>query len=358
MDGSIGKQYLKDYLVKSDPLFEEYLLKKIDEAGKISKIPAELLKRFLDTARRGKKIRGALVTLGYKAAGGKDKMAALQAGLVMELFHAALLIQDDVMDQDDLRRELPALHHQFRQFGGKLTVRGNLLHYGESMVSCVTDAIFYLSWEKLLELNVDNKNIIAAGKTYTQYAVRTAWGQALDITTTSLGEIKEKDAMAILRYKSAEYTGVLPLLFGARLAGINNQKQLLALREYGLALGWAFQIQDDVLGFFGNEADLGKKLGSDLKQGKNILFFLHLAKHGTSEQKKFLKSTLGKQNLAAAEVAKMQKVLKDAGSYDYVVNLGWKYAEEGKTQIPLITADKKLREILESLIIYMMERVK
>lgn len=358
MTGDIGKLYLKDYLQKSDPLFEEYLEKKIDEAGKISKIPAELLKRFLETARRGKKIRGVLVTLGYKAAGGQDEKIALQAGLVMELFHAALLIQDDVMDQDDLRRELPALHHQFREFGKKLNIRGEPLHYGESMVSCVTDAVFYLSWEKLLDLNIAKDNIIAAGKVYSEYAVRTAWGQALDITTTALGKIKEKEALAILRYKSAEYTGVLPLLFGATLAGIDNRRQIKALREYGLSLGWAFQIQDDILGFFGNESELGKKLGSDLRQGKNILLFLHLAKHGNPQQKKFLKNTLGQQNLTATEITKMQKILKTAGSYDYVVNLGWKYVEQGKTQILQITGDKKLQQVLESLIVYMMERVK
>lgn len=358
MTGNIGKQYLRDYLQKSDPLFEEYLQKKIEEAGKIGKIPAELLKRFLETARRGKKIRGALVTLGYRAAGGQDEKAALEAGLVMELFHAALLIQDDVMDQDKLRRELPALHHQFREFGENLNIRGDLLHYGEAMVSCVTDAVFYLSWEKLLDLNIAKDNIIAAGKVYVEYAVRTAWGQALDITTTALGKVKEQNALAILRYKSAEYTGVLPLLFGAVLAGEKDGERLQAIRNYGLAFGWAFQIQDDILGMFGDEEKVGKPVGSDLKQGKNILFFLHLAKHGTKEQKKFLKSTLGKQNLSSAEVAKMQKILKDVRSWDYVVNLGWKYVEEGKTQIPLITGDKNLREILESLIIYMMERVK
>ncbi|MBI2310189.1 polyprenyl synthetase family protein [Candidatus Collierbacteria bacterium] len=358
MDGSIGKQYLKDYLDKSDPLFEEHLQKKIDEAREISKIPAELLKRFLDTARRGKKIRGALVTLGYKVAGGTDEMTALQAGLVMELFHTALLIQDDVMDQDNLRRELPALHHQFKQFGKKLTVRGDFLHYGESMVSCVTDAIFYLSWEKLLELNVDSKNIIAAGKTYAQYAVRTAWGQALDITTTALGEIKEKDAMAILRYKSAEYTGVLPLLAGAALAGEKDEKKLRAIKDYGLAFGWAFQIQDDILGMFGDEEKVGKPVGSDLREGKNTLLMLHLAQKGTPEQRAFQRKVLGNKNITKDDVLKMRQILRDARSYQHVVDLGWKYVDEGKKQIPLITADKKLQAILESLIVYMMERVK
>lgn len=358
MDGSIGKQYLRDYLAKSDPLFEEYLRKKIEEAGKISKIPTELLKRFLETARRGKKIRGALTVLGYETCGGKDKKAILDASLSIELLHAGLLVHDDFMDEDKLRRGLPSLHEQYSKFGAEEKVKADSHHYGEAMAVVAGDAAFYLSWETLLRSSFSPDRLIGAGLVYTKYVVRTAYGQGMDLTNTPLTGLNEKHLLSVLRLKSAEYTGVLPLLLGAALAGENNRRRLGAIENFGLAFGWAFQIQDDLLGLFGDEEEFGKPVGSDLREGKNTLLVLHLSQHGSREQGEFQKKVLGNKNITKDDVLKMRQILKEAGSYDYVVNLGWKYVEEGKRQISLITADKKLQQILESLIVYMMERVK
>lgn len=358
MNGDIGKQYLKDYLQKSDLLFEEYLQKKIAEAGKISKIPAELLKRFLETARRGKKIRGALVVLGYEAAGGINHQAIMDASLAIELFHAGILVHDDFMDEDSLRRGLPTIHKQFEEIGRAIKVNTTPLHYGESMAVNAGDAAYYLSWEKLMACKFEAERLVEAGRIYAGYVIRVVHGQVLDITNTTIKSLTEEDILKVLKYKAAEYTGVLPLLFGAALTGEKNKKRLQAIKDYGLAFGWAFQIQDDLLGLFGDEEEFGKPVGSDLREGKNTLLMLHLSQHGTREQRAFQRKVLGNKNITKADVLKMRQILKDAGSYDYVVNLGWKYVEQGKTQIPLITADRKLRGILESLIIYMMERVK
>lgn len=358
MDGSVGKQYLKDYLAKSDPLFEEYLQKKIDEAGKISKIPAELLKRFLDTARRGKKIRGALVVLGYEAAGGTDHQTIVDASLVIELFHAGVLVHDDFMDEDDLRRGLPTIHKQFEEIGQAIKVNTSPLHYGESMAVNAGDAAYYLSWEKLMGTKFPSERLVEAGRVYADYVIRVVHGQVLDITNTTIKSLTEEDILKVLKYKAAEYTGVLPLLVGAALAGEKDEKKLLAIKDYGLAFGWAFQIQDDILGMFGNEQKVGKPVGSDLREGKNTLLMLHLSQHGTPQQRTFQEKVLGNKNITKDDVLKMRQILKGIGSYQYVVDLGWKYVEKGKKQIPLITNNQQLKTILESLIVYMMERVK
>lgn len=358
MTGDLGKKYLKDYLVKTDPLFEEYLHKKIDEAGKISKIPAELLKRFLETARRGKKIRGALVVLGYEAAGGKDKTAILDSSLFIELFHTGVLVHDDFMDRDDLRRGLPTIHEQFKDIGKSLNVKHDPLHYGNSMEVNVGDAAFYLSWEKLLSSAFSLDRLVEAGKIYADYIVRVVHGQVLDITTTSIQSITEEDILKVLRHKAAEYTGVLPLLVGVTLAGEKNQVKLQALKDYGLAFGWAFQIQDDILNIFGNEDDSGKPVGSDIREGKNTLLMLHLSRHGNLKQRAFQRRVMGNKNITKSNVEEMRQVLKDSGAYQYVVDLGWKYVAEGKKTIPQITDNSNLRAVLESLIVYMMERVK
>lgn len=358
MTGDLGKNYLKNYFAATDRLFEKYLQKKIDEATTISKIPAELLKRFLATARRGKKIRGSLVVLGYEACGGTDHDAILDASLFIELFHAGVLVHDDFMDRDHLRRGLPTIHEQFKEIGKSIQVKHDPLHYGNAMEVNVGDAAYYLSWEKLMASSFPPDRLVDAGKIYADYIVRVVHGQVLDITTTSIHSISEEDILKVLRHKAAEYTGVLPLLVGATLAGEKDKKIPQAIKGYGLAFGWAFQIQDDVLNIFGNEDDSGKPVGSDIREGKNTLLMLHLSQHGTKEQRAFQKRVLGNPDITNDDVLNMREILKAAGSYQYVVDLGWKYVEEGKKAIPLITENSKLKTILESLIVYMMERVK
>ena len=233
MTGDLGKQYLKDYLAKSDPLFEEYLQKKIGEARKINKIPAELLKRFLETARRGKKIRGVLVVLGYETCGGKDKKAILDVGLSIELLHAGLLVHDDLMDQDKLRRGLPSLHEQFSKFGADEKVKADYQHYGEAIAVNAGDIAFYLSWEALLRSIFPTNRIVEAGKIYAKYVVRTGYGQVMDLTNTPLTRLDESHILAVLKHKSAEYTGVLPLMLGAALSGETDKKRLKAIESFG-----------------------------------------------------------------------------------------------------------------------------
>ena len=107
---------------------------------------------------------------------------------------------------------------------------------------------------------------------------------------------------------------------------------------------------------FGNEKKLGKSVGIDIAEGKVTLLALHLIKHGTRKQKDLFKELLGKKNITKKNVEDAQTAFKEAGSYDYVNNLGWKYVKNGRKVISQITKDKKMTKILDSLISYMMER--
>jgi geranylgeranyl diphosphate synthase type I len=357
MSANLGKQYLVDYSQKTNPLLLAYLEEKIVEAGEISKVPAELLKRFLGIAQKGKRLRGGLVKLAYEACGGKDEKEILSMSWFVELFHAGLLVQDDVMDRDHLRRGVKTIHKQFEDIGRAIKIDSSE-HYGESMAMCSGDIAFYLSWEKLIESKFPVEILINAAKVYVKYALGVVHGQVLDITNVAIKNLSERDILKVLRYKTAEYTGVMPLLIGATLAGEKNKKKLKAFEEYGLALGWSFQIQDDILGLYGEEEKLGKPIGSDLKEGKMTLLMLHLLKHGNAKQKAFQKKILGKQKINKEEVKKMRKIVKEAGSYGYVVKMSKKYVQQGKKQVPLMTKDRKLQAVFEALLNYIIERVK
>lgn len=352
-----GLAFLQSYLEKSDPLFEKYLHQKIEEAHSISKIPAELLRRFLEIGRKGKKIRGALTVLGYQAAGGKDVPAIIDASLFLELFHAGVLVHDDIMDQDDLRRGLPTLHVQFAEVGKALHVHPNPEHYGYSMAVNAGDAAYYLSWQKLLESQFPADRIVDVGRIYAEYVIRVVHGQVLDITDSSMGTITTEDVMKVRQFKTVEYTGVLPLLVGAAFAGPISSEQRDAFQSYGNALGWAFQIQDDVLGLYGDRDQMGKPVGSDLREGKQTLLVLHVMQNGTKDQKAFLRKILGNQSLTPEQVEQTLTLFKETGAYETVVQQGWEYVEQGESVVSSMTSDEETQTILRGLIRYMMERV-
>lgn len=356
MNANLGEKYLADYSRKTKPLLDSYLKEKIRETKKINKYLAELIKQTYELSKGGKRVRGSLVTLGYKAAGGKKYKAILDTSLFIELFHTGILIHDDFMDRDDFRRGVTTIHKHFEIIGKRISIKSSASHYGNSMAINAGDIAHFLSFEKLSSANFDSKVIIRALNLYSQYLVRVVYGQTIDITNTSLRYKKKKDVLNILRYKTAEYTGSMPLLVGATLAGVKNKNRLKLFNDFGLAFGWAFQIQDDILGIYGKEKKLGKPVGSDLKEGKNTLLMLHLAKHGTPEQKAFQRKILGNESVTKKDLAIMQKVLKESGSYQHTIDLGWKYVRKGKKIIPQLTEDKNIQNILDSLITYVMQR--
>jgi len=359
MDGSIGKAFLKDYQLKTNSLIQDYLKEKIKDASAIGVLPKESLEDFLDILEGGKRLRGALTLLGYTALGGDDYDAIYDLSTFIEIFHTGILVHDDMMDNDPFRRGVPTLHLKYANRGEELKVKQELRRYGDSIAICVGDAAFYLSWDKILESSFPDNLKVLAGKVYTKYVLRLVYGQELDVTITGAENLKEEDVLNVIWTKSGEYTSLLPLKIGAILAGEpEDSSRMKALENYAKCFGWAFHIQDDILGMFGKEEEMGKPVGSDIREGKNTLFMLHLEKNGTKEQLDFKRKILGNPDITKEDVEKMRQILKDTGSYDHVVNMGWDYVEEGKKYIAEITDREDLQKIFGSLLVYMMERTK
>jgi geranylgeranyl diphosphate synthase type I len=358
MNGQKGKAALKNYIENVKPIIYSYLTTEVERAAEVGEIQKQLMESFRAMAAEGKGIRGLLITLAYKACGGTDMDEITKTSIFYELFHAGILVHDDFMDRDPLRRGLTTVHEEFKKVGEKIGVRIPSDHYGNTMAVNLGDAAFYQSWKVLISSNFPAERVVEAGKLYSDFIVRLALGQTMDLTITGMDDISEDDALKVLLYKSVEYTTVVPLLIGATFAGEKNTARIEALKDYAKCFGWAFQIQDDILGAFGKQEEFGKPVGSDFREGKNTLLILHLRKRGTEEQKNFLKTALGNKNLSQEDSEKLKQMLIDAGSKKYVEDLGWKYVEEGKTYISQITSDPEIAEILESLIVYMMERTK
>jgi len=238
--------------------------------------------------RGGKRLRGALVLLGHRAAGGA-KDAALDASLGVELLHAYLLIHDDFMDQDDMRRGGPTMH---RALGGD--------HLGASLALLAGSLCESWGYQLLGPVAA------LAARTIEQVIV----GQMADLRAPRQRELSARDVLAVQRAKTGTYTFELPLHLGATLA--NGSQQLLqALSAYATPLGVAFQIADDLLGTFGSPEVTGKPNASDLREGKRTLLVARALETAPAADAARLRSQLGKPD---ADVEELREILRRSGA--------------------------------------------
>lgn len=356
-NGKHGKEFLKSYFNSTEAFFDNYTQNQKQKANIIGSDAGELIDVYWKTAKLGKKIRGALCSLGCLLAGKALDDEVLKASLALEHLHSGFLVHDDIMDDDDYRRGILSVHRQYINksltmgFGEKADL------YGRSMAILAGSTAYFYAIDILTQLSFTSKDALQrALKVFTDYALRTSYGQILDITNAYKRNIDENVILQVLRYKSAEYTGVMPLLIGAIIGGITDEQKLKSIHDYGLAFGWAFQIQDDVLGIFGEQEETGKPVGNDLIEGKHTLLVLEAWKNSNTEEQLFMKSIFGNKKASKNDIKKLTAHIKNKGGYDYAIKKGWEYVEEGKQYISKITDNNELRTILESLIYYMMER--
>jgi geranylgeranyl diphosphate synthase, type I len=354
--GELGYQYLKSLVEDMQEVLSGALDKYREEAMLISDSAEILFTRLEKMSLKGKKIRAGLMMLGYEVAGGKNKGGVKELSYFMEIFHTGLLIHDDIMDNDTKRRGEDSFHVQMKKLGEEFGII-EPDNFGNSMAIMAGDLAYYLSWRMLLESDFPVKRIREVSKIYARFATRMVYGQVMDISRIPLTDTKTEKILSMMRYKTAEYTGVLPLEVGAVMGGI-DEVELEKLRNYGLALGWAFQVRDDLLGLFGEEEILGKPVGSDLREGKNTLLMLKLFEEGSKREQKSQKELMGKENLTDEEVEEMKQILLDSGVYNKVKDLGWQYVREAVAWADKLNTDNKNKDVLKSLAVYIMERVK
>ncbi|MDP2664242.1 MAG: polyprenyl synthetase family protein [bacterium] len=218
----------------------------------------KLLKEF--SLRPAKRIRPILINQGYLLAGGKNKGEILRTSIFIELIHNYLLIHDDIIDRDKIRRGGPTVHHYYR--GG---------HYGESMAVVIGDLASSLGYEILTSSRFPANYRIRAAEKLNQVLSFTCYGQLLELSLLKKKKKTKKDVIEIYRNKTANYTFVGPLQIGAILAGA-NERFLKKIEKFSLPLGIAFQIKDDILdaepGIDKQPQKLAEKL---IKQSKKVL---------------------------------------------------------------------------------------
>ena len=185
----------------------------------------------------------------------------------LELVQASALIHDDLMDRSDTRRGEPAVHRRFEARHTAGGWRGGAAAFGDSVAVLLGDLALVWSDELLHASGVAPEDLARARPVFDEMRTEVTVGQYLDLLTQATGDTSVELAGKVARYKSAKYTVERPLLFGAALAGAPPELSA-AYSAFGLPLGEAFQLRDDVLGVFGDPSETGKPAGDDLREGK------------------------------------------------------------------------------------------
>ncbi|MFC1754550.1 polyprenyl synthetase family protein [Thermoproteota archaeon] len=330
-------EQLKQCKQKIDLALEEFFDRKIQEAEEVDKSAVEIMKNLKEfNLRGGKRIRPALMISAYKCFAECDEQTekdVIFASLAVELMEGFLLIHDDVLDQDDLRRGGPTLHKVYeKEYKDIRSITPK--RFGENVAIVAGDMQNSLANEIIALSNFSAEKKTEFLRKYHSTALKTEYGWLLEsiLTTKHPSEVTEEDVMKVNGFKTAAYTIEGPLHIGALLGGAGKD-DITLLTGFAILLGQAFQIQDDILGMFGDEKKLGKPIGSDIIEGKITLLITKAMENCSEEDKKILLENLGKKDLSIEDIEKVRKVVTDSGSLDYSKKLAEELIKQSKSVI-------------------------
>ncbi len=287
----------------------------------------------------GKRLRARFCATGWSAVveGNGGPARELPSSLVdvaasLEIFHAAALVHDDIIDNSDTRRGRPAAHRALQETHGERGWVGDADQFGRSAAVLLGDLL--LAWsDDLLEDGLDDVPVArAVRRQYAQMRRDVTIGQYLDVAeeaahVTAPDDEHPERAIRIATFKSARYSVEQPLLIGASLAGA-SETQRDALSRFGLPVGLAFQLRDDVLGVFGDSVETGKPSGDDLREGKRTLLIAYTRQALPTGPRRAVDELLGDPSLDAGQIEALQNTIRSSGALNRVEADIARYAHE------------------------------
>jgi octaprenyl-diphosphate synthase len=279
----------------------------------------------------GKRVRPILVILAARLCGYKDQEHIPYAAII-EFIHTATLLHDDVVDNAKTRRGSSTAN----------TVWGN-----EPSV-LVGDFLFSKSFE--LMAFSGNEEIV---KVMSKATTCLAEGEILELLKTSDPETEETEYMEIIGNKTASLFSAACEV-GAILGNVDREKRR-ALRDFGYNLGMAFQLTDDILDYVSDDVVLGKRVGTDLKEGKVTLPLIHALKHGTDKEKGYVAAVLNKAKVTPRDFERARKLIQKHGGVDYTSKVTKQFVDDAKGFLQVFKPSA-YKESLLALADYMLAR--
>jgi geranylgeranyl diphosphate synthase type I len=333
---------------------EAALVRFVDAAaGSLAAVDGDL--RLLADAARdavlggGKRLRPVFAYWGWRGLVGGDAPPepVVPALAALELLHAFALVHDDVMDASDIRRGRPTAHRALAAGHARRGLRGDPERFGVAGAILVGDLCLVWADQLIAESGLPGDRLLAARRQYDRMRVEAVAGQFLDVLGESSAEWSVGRALRTVRLKTASYTVVRPLRYGAALGGPVPEPLRRALTRYGFAVGEAFQLRDDLLDVYGDPAVTGKPVGADLAHGKPTVL-LELARSRASrgqadELRRLLASSV------AADTERLAALVRETGATTQVHTMIAERVTEAVTALEQAPIDPRARSALAEL---------
>lgn len=346
------KTYYKETKESIDSKLKELNKKLLKEDNNLVKDNIELLTNLNSD---GKIIRGTLVNLGYYLLK-DDKDYSIDLSLAYEMFQTAILIHDDIIDNDNKRRGKDTVHYaNYNKYIKYSNKSDEVKHLSDSIALCTGDYGLYIANKIIIDSYKNDKKLSKVLENFNDTVLTTIKGELIDVILPFNGKNNlinpkeiEENILEIYRLKTSHYTIIGPMSVGIILAGGDNKK-IKDVTSFGEKVGIAFQIQDDILGIYSDE--MGKVKGSDIKEYKQTILYSYTL---NTKYKDELLKYYGTDNIDEDTIKKVQNIFKESGAYDYVINkMNTMYDDSLNIldNIKWITEDKKclLRGFVEYL---------
>ena len=340
-------QTLEEVLANHKRVVTEYVLNSLPETHTVEEIRLlyEMMRDY--PSRPGKGLRSSLCILTCEALGGRTEDTLITAA-ALELFHNWILIHDDVEDRSQIRRGQPVLHAK----------------YSVPLSINTGDALHGRTWGVLLE----NEGVLGAQRTlrlakeFLKMTYETTEGQHMELSwiEKNTWDLRETDYFLLVEKKTAWYTCVSPCRMGAIIAGA-QQKEVEALVPFGLSLGTAFQITDDLLNLVGDEKKYGKEGGGDIAEGKRTLLLIRLLETCPPRDRGRVLEVLGRtrNEKTPDDIEFVIDLMRRHGVLDHAAAKASEFASRARSQFDRIfetAPNKAATATLSQLIDYMVKR--
>ncbi len=318
-------------------MLEKEILEKIQntlskqlEKGKIDNDFNQLFYEYVCefTLRGGKRIRPALVYYTYLNFSNTKLEEVLEVSTFIEYIQSWLLIHDDIMDHDEMRRGKPTVHTEFEKVASEYNFEDQK-DFGNTFAILAGDYSSLFAFETLGNSSFDGEKIKKILAWTAKQLKNVVYGQNLDIITCKNPGYTLDDLINISELKTATYTFSIPCISGAILGGAND-KEVQVLTDYSKNVGIAFQLRDDILGLFGDEETTGKSNDGDIQEGKKTILVWKALQEADEKQKLVINKFLGKVDLTKEEADEFRKVIVETGALKFAEDECKKYVDEAK----------------------------
>jgi geranylgeranyl diphosphate synthase type I len=283
-----------------------------DHSDELSQVAFHLIKLG------GKRLRPFVLVKCCELVGGSAE-DALPAAVSIELLHNFTLIHDDVMDKDDFRHGAPTVHKV----------------YGEPAAIIAGDMLFALVFKHVCEAfwkrNVPPSITQRVVEVLSEAAIIVCEGQWMDMSLQNRRDTTEETYLSLVAKKTGHLYRASALIGG--IVGGAKGEALRSLSVFGERVGQAFQVADDLLGAVGDSKKTGKPVGSDMRNGKSTIIFLHALRTATPENRRIILKAFGNQGASKEEVAAAVEALGRTGSIEYGKAMARQLSERAKAEL-------------------------